>query len=721
MRVRSRSIRGHAGSLAAAVIVLASLVAGAVVAAAPPASASATGVCPTGATRNGIDVSTYQGAVDWTQVRAAGITFAFAKATEGSSITDDQFAANFAGMKAAGVARGAYLFFHPDSDPTAQADRFLSTLQQNGYGPGDLPPAIDVETLDHQTPAVAVSRLRQLVSIVHNAIGAAPLIYTGPSFWNTTLGGPTDFASSGLWVAYWTPTPTTMCPTPPSPTWSTWSFWQHSSTGSVDGISGAVDLDTFNGSTLPAFAGAGPQFTAASPPPGALPATPYAYTFGAMGFPTPTFAVASGALPAGLTLDATTGALTGSPTTTGSATFTIRASNGIAPAATTAPITITVATSDTFHPLSPVRILDSRPAGPQVGPYGTPWGAGQSRDVTVAGTAGVPSDADAVVLNVTVTDSTTSSFLSVWPAGESRPLVSSLNWAAGQTTPNAVTARVGASGKVSIYNLNGSVDVIADIVGYYDQAAGDAFAPLSPVRILDSRPAGPQVGPYGTPWGAGQSRDVTVAGTAGVPSNADAVVLNVTVTDTAASSYLSVWPAGEARPLVSSLNWTRGQTTPNAVTVKVGASGKVSIYNLGGTVDVIVDVVGYFTTGSGDLFHPLPPSRILDSRPGSQVASYATPWGAGTARSLQLAGAGGPLPTAQAVLMNVTVTDTTASSFLSIWPADEARPLVSSLNWAAGQTTPNAVTVKVGAAGDDDIYNLTGTVDVIADLSGWYS
>ncbi len=714
MRVPGSSLGGRTLSLVAAAIVLASAVAGVVIGTASPASAST--VCASGATLDGIDVSTYQGAIDWAQVKAAGITFAFAKATDGSSLTDSRFAANFAAMKASGVTRGAYLFFRASADPTAQADLFLSTLQQNGYGPGDLPPAIDVETTDGQSAPTTVSRLRQLVSIVHDAIGAAPLIYTTASFWNTTLGGPTDFASSGLWVANWGPP----CPAIPNPTWSSWSFWQRSSTGTVAGISGPVDLDRFNGSTLPAFAGAAPRFSDASPPVGALPATPYAYTFRATGFPSPTFAVASGALPAGLALDPMTGALTGSPTATGSSTFTIDASNGIAPAASTPPITITVAASDTFHPLSPVRVLDSRPAGPQVGPYGTPWGAGQTRDVTVAGVAGVPADADAVVLNVTVTDTTASSYLSLWPSGESRPLVSSLNWTPGQTTPNAVTVKAGTSGNISIYNLTGSVDVIADIVGYYDQGPGDGYNSLSPSRILDSRPAGPQVGPYGTPWGAGQTRDVTVAGVAGVPADAEAVVLNVTVTDTTASSYLSLWPAGESRPLVSSLNWTPGQTTPNAVTVKAGTSGKVSIYNLTGSVDVIADIVGYFTAGSGSLFHPLPPSRIQDSRPGSQVASYSTPWGPGTTRSVQVAGEGGPLPTAQAVLLNVTVTDTTASSYLSLWPAGESRPLVSSLNWTPGQTTPNAVTVKVGASGNISIYNLTGNVDVIADLSGWY-
>ncbi|MBI2705068.1 MAG: fibronectin type III domain-containing protein [Actinobacteria bacterium] len=401
-------------------------------------------------------------------------------------------------------------------------------------------------------------------------------------------------------------------------------------------------------------------------------------------------------------------------------TFKVKATNatGVGPESLpTASVTPTSA--DWYHPLPPARILDSRPTGPQVGPYGTPWGPSTMRSVQVTGTGNVPAGADAVVLNVTVTSTTAASYLSIWPKDQPQPLVSSLNWAAGQTIPNAVTVKVGNGGNVSVYNSVGSVNVIFDVVGYYDTNTGDGFTSQSPQRILDSRPTGPQVGPYGTPWGPATTRDVQVTNVGGVPPNADAVVLNVTVTNATAASFLSIWPAGQPQPvpLVSSLNWVAGQTIPNAVTVKAGAGGMVSVYNSAGSVNVIVDVVGYFTPGSGTLFHPISPQRIQDSRSSGPLLNK---WSGPQTRDLPVGGVFGIPANADSVLLNVTVTGATAPSFLTIWPASGPQPNASSLNFVAGQTIPNAVTVKSGTAAKVSIYNVSGQVHVIADAGGYY-
>jgi hypothetical protein len=376
-----------------------------------------------------------------------------------------------------------------------------------------------------------------------------------------------------------------------------------------------------------------------------------------------------------------------------------------------------------FHSLVPTRAVDSRPSGPAVGGYTTPWGAGVARDVTVAdgGTGGVPVDAAAVALNVTITAATGGSYLTLWPAGQGQPVTSNLNWVPGDTKANAVTVKAGAGGKVSVFNAAGTVDVIVDVVGYYDRQPGDGFTGMAPVRLLDSRPSGPAVGPYTSPWAANQTRDVVVAATFGVPASATSVVLNATITNPTAGSFLTVWPSGQSRPLASNLNWGPAETKANAITVKVGAANQVSVYNQGGTVDVIFDVVGYFTAGAGALFHPLNPVRIQDSRPPPlQVGSHSTPWGIGISRDVAVANAGGVSSTAQAVLANVTVTVATAGSFLTVWPAGATRPVASSLNWGPGQTVSNAVTVKLGAAGAVSAYNSLGQVDVIMDTSGYY-
>lgn len=341
----------------------------------------------------------------------------------------------------------------------------------------------------------------------------------------------------------------------------------------------------------------------------------------------------------------------------------------------------------------------------------------------MAGVGGVPADATAVTLNVTVTGTTASGFLTLWPAGASQPTASNLNWVAGQTIPNAVTVKVGAGGKVNVFNAAGNATVIVDVVGYYDESGtGAGFAGQAPIRVLDSRPPPEQVGPYGTPWAAATDREVTVTGgTTGVPVNATAVVANVTVTGTSAESFLTVYPNGASRPTASSLNWKAGVTIPNAVTVKVGTGGKIRVFNNSGAANVIIDVVGYFRVGSGDAFHPVAPVRFQDSRPGTeQVGAYGTPWSAGTSRMVSvLTGAAVP-PGAKAVSANVTVTSTSAESFATVWNTGAARPTASSLNWKAGTTIANSVTAKVGAGDTISVFNNSGSVNVIADVAGWY-
>ncbi|MEO5680804.1 MAG: hypothetical protein ABIS47_14175 [Acidimicrobiales bacterium] len=364
-----------------------------------------------------------------------------------------------------------------------------------------------------------------------------------------------------------------------------------------------------------------------------------------------------------------------------------------------------------FHPLSPVRILDSRP-GSTVGPYATPWGPATTRPVTVAGLGGVPATAGAVALNVTVTSPSEAGFLTIWPYGQARPQTSILNWARGQTVPNAVTVKVGSGGRVAVFSSSGSTNVIVDVVGSYDADPGDGLTPLTPTRVFDSRQQ------QGAPWDPGEVRNVSVTG-GQVPADADAVVANVTVTNTTSSGFLALWPAGTAPPMASSLNWSSGQTIANSVTAKVGAGGNLSVFNESGTADVIVDVVGFFASGSGGSFHPVSPSRIQDSR-WAASGPYASPWGPGTTRAIQVTGVGNIPSGAAAALLNVTATDTTATSFLTTWPAQAPAPDTSSLNWQAGQTVPNAVTSRLSAGGAISVANAAGTVDVIADTAGWY-
>lgn len=188
----------------------------------------------------GIDVSTYQGAIDWAKVKASAYSFAFAKATEGEFTVDDSFAENWAAIKSAGMLRGAYHFFRPYRDAAAQAQHFLTQVQ---LGDEDLPPAVDVEVRDRVEPALIVAGLSTFADLVVKRTGHRPIIYTSPDFWINQLANPKSLTDLPLWIAHYT----TGNPIIPGG-WSKFTFWQFASTGNVDGIAGSVDTDLFSGS-----------------------------------------------------------------------------------------------------------------------------------------------------------------------------------------------------------------------------------------------------------------------------------------------------------------------------------------------------------------------------------------------------------------------------------------------------------------------------------------
>jgi lysozyme len=190
----------------------------------------------------GIDVSHFQGAIDCAQVAASGVVFAYIKASEGKFIKDPLYSSNYASLRQNQVVRGAYHFFHPQVDSQAQASNFLEAVNQ--LAAGDLPPALDVEITEQQSPNAIAAAMQQWLDAVEQTLGRAPVIYTSPSFWNTALAGTTAFAGYPLWVAEYTSNPEPKIP----PGFSDYVFWQYSQTGSVPGILGSVDQDWFNGS-----------------------------------------------------------------------------------------------------------------------------------------------------------------------------------------------------------------------------------------------------------------------------------------------------------------------------------------------------------------------------------------------------------------------------------------------------------------------------------------
>jgi len=408
-------------------------------------------------------------------------------------------------------------------------------------------------------------------------------------------------------------------------------------------------------------------------------------------------------------------------------------------------------TPEPYTSMTPTRICDTRMVQPGVaanqcnGDGASPGtlGPGQESTITVPE---LPSGATAAVLNVTVTGPSTSSYLTVWPAGTPRPLASNLNWQAGQNVANLVEVDLGSGSRVSFYNAAGSTDLVVDLEGYVAPASVGTglYNPLVPTRICDTRAvqfgvdanqcngAGAGAGTLGP----GAELTVQVTGQGGVPSSGvSAVVMNVTVAGPTEGSYLTVWPAGEPRPTTSNLNWSPGTTIANRVIVPVGTDGQVNFYNAAGFADVVVDVGGWFTDNSnssatGADYVALFPTRICDTRAeGAGVAANecngngtaAGTLGPGESIAIQVAGLAGVPSGAIALVANVTVADTTGNSYLTLWPDGVSQPKASDLNWAAGQNVPNLVVVKLGADGDLDIFNAQGNADLIVDVEGYYT
>jgi hypothetical protein len=246
---------------------------------------------------------------------------------------------------------------------------------------------------------------------------------------------------------------------------------------------------------------------------------------------------------------------------------------------------------------------------------------------------------------------------------------------------------------------------------------------VTPSRVLDTRTG------LGAPAGvipAGSSRTLQVAGRDGLPaSGIGTVVLNLTAVKPSRGGYLTVYPAGRARPTTSNLNYPAGRpAVANLVHVAVGSGGAVTIYAGGADVHVVADVYGWTSNGGvsvapGEgLFQPVAPYRILDTR-----STFAL--GPGESHALQVGGTGGtagvPATGVSAVVINLTVTRPTASSYLTVYPGGQPVPSTSSLNFLAGETRANRAIVPVGPDGTVTIYNRAGSSHVVVDVNGWYT
>jgi hypothetical protein len=369
-----------------------------------------------------------------------------------------------------------------------------------------------------------------------------------------------------------------------------------------------------------------------------------------------------------------------------------------------------------FVPVPPCRIADTRTPN---GPFGGPAITGNTfRDFVIpSSVCGIPSNAAGYSLNVAVVPRATLGFLTLWPSGQSQPLVATLNSIDGRIRSNAAIVPAGSNGAVSVFATD-TTDVILDINGYFvagSNASALAFYPLTPCRIADTRNA---TGPLGGPSLVAQgTRSFPIlASTCGLPANAQAYSLNFAAVPKGPTlGFMTAWPDGQTRPLVASLNDPTGTVLANAVIVPAGSGGAVDVYATDNT-DLVIDINGYFAPqGPGGLsLYMVTPCRVLDSRLPAGTPPFST------TRDVNVtASPCGLPPTAQAFVFNATVVPPGSLGFITMWPQGQTRPLAATLNDTDGAVTNNMAIVPT-TTGSVSVFPLAPT-QLVLDIFSYFA
>ncbi len=387
-------------------------------------------------------------------------------------------------------------------------------------------------------------------------------------------------------------------------------------------------------------------------------------------------------------------------------------------------------TTTEFVPVTPCRVVDTRPDQGKTGPFGPPTlSPNSARDIPIPFSGcGIPDFAVAYSLNITVVPRGYFGHLITWPTGTPMPRVSTLNAWNGDVVANAAIVPAGIGGSVSIL-VSDTADVIVDVNGYFAPAeASEAitFHPVIPCRVMDTRADQGKSGPFGPPAMAGGTlRDVPIPlSGCGIPASAVAYSLNITVLPRGYFGYLITWPSGLTRPRVSTLNSWDGDLVTNAAIVPAGIAGNISIL-VSDTADVLVDINGYFgldAEGKGFSFHAVRPCRVVDTRADQhKTGPFGPPvMAGGSGRELPIPASDCGIPlSAVAYSLNFTVLPRAYLGYLITWPSGLPMPRVSTLNSWDADVVANAAIVPAGTNGAIRVV-VSDTTDLIIDVNGYF-
>jgi hypothetical protein len=370
-------------------------------------------------------------------------------------------------------------------------------------------------------------------------------------------------------------------------------------------------------------------------------------------------------------------------------------------------------------PVIPCRLVDTRKQGGPI--QGGTFRTFNLSQLAQSGGCANLSSAAAYSLNVTVVPYQHQSlgYLTVWPTGETQPVVSLMNSLDGRIKANATIVPAGTSGEVNVYVTN-TTDAVLDVNGYFDSASDNsalAFFPLKPCRVLDTRKPN---GDLGGPFLLGkQERDFPVLASSCIPQGVSpkAYSMNFTVVpyDGEPLGYLTVWPQGGSRPAVSTLNNLTGTIVANAAIVPAGSGGRIAVYPTNDT-NLVADIDGYFARQAQDglSLYSAMPCRVIDTRKSSGAFSGTL------SPPVDVAGSAcGLSSTAQAFVFNATVVPQGALGYLTLWPDGEQQPAVSTLNAIDGAITSNMAIVP-NVDGQTGAY-ASGMTQLILDISSYFA
>ncbi|MFC1400436.1 MULTISPECIES: LamG domain-containing protein [Streptacidiphilus] len=410
-------------------------------------------------------------------------------------------------------------------------------------------------------------------------------------------------------------------------------------------------------------------------------------------------------------------------------------------------------TPGSYHQaVTPTRILDTRTASGLTYAHGVTAGTSTvpgestfplqiSGDTVAPSTreapTKIPASVTAVAIDVTAVNETDSGFVTAYADGTQRPITSSTNFAANTTVTGYQIVPVGPDGKIDLFTHGNTTDtaaLIVDVTGYFTTDAGltgdQTYTPLSTAtRALDTRSSTANttgLSATGT-VPANTTFTLKIDGLTGVPANATAVAANLTTASATGSGYLQAYATGAAPTADTSLTYdTSSALSSMSADIPIGTNGTISIHNAGSATAILVDISGYYTTGTtgGQTYHAVNPTRLVDTRNGTGASGVAPLAATGPGATYTVSASDTQqvtTATTPTLVTMLTATNTGTGGYLTAY-SGTTPPITSNVNFSASDTIANLALTPTDSSDQINITNhSTGTTDLIVDCSGYFN